>query len=101
MSGAPGEEIGSNVVFVGNIPYTASEEQLQEVFETVGVVISFRSVASPPLSWRFEGGEDLVWRARQSRCSTGCRARAAKIPCLRRPYRPHHRRGCWFGLSWF
>jgi hypothetical protein len=33
---------GSNVVFVGNIPYTASEEQLQEVFETVGPVISFR-----------------------------------------------------------
>ncbi|KAJ1472590.1 hypothetical protein T484DRAFT_1550300, partial [Baffinella frigidus] len=29
---------------VGNIPYTASEEQLQEVFETVGVVISFRLV---------------------------------------------------------
>jgi len=33
---------GSNVVFVGNIPYTASEEQLQEVFEAVGPVISFR-----------------------------------------------------------
>ena len=46
MAGAPGvDEVGRNVVFVGNIPYTASEEQLQEVFETVGPVSSFRSAS--------------------------------------------------------
>ncbi|EKX46396.1 hypothetical protein GUITHDRAFT_70536, partial [Guillardia theta CCMP2712] len=34
-------------VFVGNIPYTASEDQLQEVFETAGPVLAFRLVLHP------------------------------------------------------
>jgi RNA recognition motif-containing protein len=29
-------------IFIGNIPYTANEDQLQEVFETVGPVVSLR-----------------------------------------------------------
>ena len=32
----------ANSVFVGNIPYTATEEQLEEIFRTVGPVVSFR-----------------------------------------------------------
>ncbi|KAF0421752.1 cleavage stimulation factor subunit [Gigaspora margarita] len=35
---------GSNVVFVGNIPYELTEEQLTEVFKEVGPVVSFRLV---------------------------------------------------------
>jgi len=35
---------GSNVVFVGNIPYELTEEQLIEVFKEVGPVVSFRLV---------------------------------------------------------
>jgi cleavage stimulation factor subunit 2 len=31
-------------VFVGNIPYDASEEQLIEIFQEVGPVVSFRLV---------------------------------------------------------
>ena len=37
----------SRSVFVGNIPYSATEEQLEDVFRTVGHVVSFRC---PPLS---------------------------------------------------
>ncbi len=33
----------SRSVFVGNIPYSATEEQLEDVFRTVGHVVSFRS----------------------------------------------------------
>ena len=29
-------------MFVGNIPYSATEEQLEDVFRTVGHVVSFR-----------------------------------------------------------
>lgn len=32
----------SRSVFVGNIPYSATEEQLEDVFRTVGQVVSFR-----------------------------------------------------------
>ncbi|UZJ51268.1 hypothetical protein CBS101457_000588 [Exobasidium rhododendri] len=41
MSGA---HRGSRVVFVGNIPYDFSEEQLIEVFKEVGTVVGFRLV---------------------------------------------------------
>lgn len=41
MSGA---QRGSRVVFVGNIPYDMSEEQLIEVFREVGTVVGFRLV---------------------------------------------------------
>jgi cleavage stimulation factor subunit 2 len=34
----------SRSVFVGNIPYEATEEQLQEIFAQVGPVVSFRLV---------------------------------------------------------
>lgn len=34
----------SRSVFVGNIPYEATEEQLQEIFSQVGPVMSFRLV---------------------------------------------------------
>ncbi|TFK17684.1 hypothetical protein FA15DRAFT_628616 [Coprinopsis marcescibilis] len=34
----------SKVVFVGNVPYTMGEEQLMEVFKSVGQVIAFRLV---------------------------------------------------------
>ena len=34
----------SNSVFVGNIPYDATEKQLEEVFQQVGDVVSFRLV---------------------------------------------------------
>ena len=36
---------GSNVVFVGNIPYDISEEQLIKVFSEVGRVVDFRLVS--------------------------------------------------------
>lgn len=36
---------GSNVVFVGNIPYDISEEQLVKVFSEVGRVVDFRLVS--------------------------------------------------------
>eukprot|EP00960_Hanusia_phi_P008722 249521-Hanusia_phi.AAC.3 len=39
-----GGEQTNRTVFVGNIPYTASEDQLQEVFETAGPVLAFRSL---------------------------------------------------------
>ena len=32
----------ANSVFVGNIPHTATEEQLEDVFRTAGPVVSFR-----------------------------------------------------------
>ncbi|CAG8643354.1 5331_t:CDS:10, partial [Ambispora gerdemannii] len=35
---------GSNVVFVGNIPYELTEEQLTDIFQEVGPVVSFRLV---------------------------------------------------------
>ncbi|CAG8490111.1 7144_t:CDS:2 [Funneliformis caledonium] len=35
---------GSNVVFVGNIPYELTEDQLTDVFKEVGPVLSFRLV---------------------------------------------------------
>ncbi|CAG8614735.1 2639_t:CDS:2 [Paraglomus brasilianum] len=35
---------GSHVVFVGNIPYELTEEQLTEIFKEVGPVVSFRLV---------------------------------------------------------
>ncbi|ELT95429.1 hypothetical protein CAPTEDRAFT_160825 [Capitella teleta] len=38
------EERAQRSVFVGNIPYEASEEQLKEVFQQAGPVISFRLV---------------------------------------------------------
>ncbi|CAG8792239.1 15117_t:CDS:2, partial [Acaulospora morrowiae] len=38
---------GSNVVFVGNIPYELTEEQLTEVFKEVGPVVSFRDNGRP------------------------------------------------------
>ena len=83
MAGAPGvDELGSNVVFVGNIPYTASEEQLQEVFETVGPVSSFRSSASPPLVLRCEGAEGLVWPARAKPPLERLLEPSCGIPCL-------------------
>jgi hypothetical protein len=34
----------SRSVFVGNIPYEATEEQLQDIFSQVGPVVSFRLV---------------------------------------------------------
>jgi len=34
----------SRCVFVGNIPYDATEEQLIEIFQEVGPVVSFRLV---------------------------------------------------------
>ena len=34
-------------VFVGNIPYSATEEQLEDVFRTVGHVVSFRWGGNP------------------------------------------------------
>ncbi|PWY99514.1 hypothetical protein BCV70DRAFT_119840 [Testicularia cyperi] len=40
----PGPSRGSRVVFVGNIPYDMSEEQLTEVFREVGKVVGFRLV---------------------------------------------------------
>lgn len=44
------QQHGSNTVFVGNVPYTATEEQLIEVFESAGQVVSFRCVRAilPP-----------------------------------------------------
>ena len=39
---------GSRSVFVGNIPYTATEEALQDIFRTVGHVVSFRCAGAPP-----------------------------------------------------
>lgn len=39
-----GMQRGSRVVFVGNIPYDMSEEQLIEVFREVGTVVGFRLV---------------------------------------------------------
>ncbi|CAG8573994.1 2749_t:CDS:2 [Ambispora leptoticha] len=35
---------GSNVVFVGNIPYELTEDQLTDIFQEVGPVVSFRLV---------------------------------------------------------
>ncbi|GAK65875.1 RNA recognition domain-containing protein [Moesziomyces antarcticus] len=40
----PGPGRGSRVVFVGNIPYDMSEEQLTDVFREVGKVVGFRLV---------------------------------------------------------
>ena len=34
-------------VFVGNIPYNATDEELEEVFRTVGSVVSLRLVKNP------------------------------------------------------
>ncbi|XP_031549422.1 cleavage stimulation factor subunit 2-like [Actinia tenebrosa] len=42
LSGAADRSLRS--VFVGNIPYEASEEQLKEIFSEVGPVVSFRLV---------------------------------------------------------
>lgn len=44
LAAAQSPQVGqeSRSVFVGNIPYTATEEQLQEVFESAGPVLSFR-----------------------------------------------------------
>ncbi|CDS00136.1 related to Cleavage stimulation factor [Sporisorium scitamineum] len=39
-----GPQRGSRVVFVGNIPYDMSEEQLTDVFREVGKVVGFRLV---------------------------------------------------------
>lgn len=39
-----GAQRGSRVVFVGNIPYDMSEEQLTDVFREVGKVVGFRLV---------------------------------------------------------
>ena len=39
---------GSRSVYVGNIPYTATEEALQDIFRTVGHVVSFRCAGAPP-----------------------------------------------------
>ena len=41
---------GSRSVFVGNIPYTATEEALQDIFRTVGHVVSFRCAGAPHLT---------------------------------------------------
>jgi len=38
----------SRSVFVGNIPYSATEEQLEDVFRTVGQVVSFRCLILNP-----------------------------------------------------
>jgi hypothetical protein len=38
----------SRSVFVGNIPYSATEEQLEDIFRTVGHVVNFRSVFVNP-----------------------------------------------------
>ena len=37
-------EKAARSVFVGNIPYEATEEQLKDIFSEVGVVVSFRLV---------------------------------------------------------
>jgi len=39
-----GQTTNSRSVFVGNIPYEATEEQIQEIFSQVGPVVSFRLV---------------------------------------------------------
>jgi len=44
MSGANVRRDASRSVFVGNIPYDATEEQLTEIFQEVGPVVSFRLV---------------------------------------------------------
>ena len=50
MQGQPGfdfageAEKAARSVFVGNIPYEATEEQLKDIFSEVGVVMSFRLV---------------------------------------------------------
>ncbi|EKX50840.1 hypothetical protein GUITHDRAFT_85230, partial [Guillardia theta CCMP2712] len=41
MSGSRGSQ-ASRSVFVGNIPYNATEEQLEDIFRAVGHVVSFR-----------------------------------------------------------
>jgi RNA recognition motif-containing protein len=47
MQGGSAEGIMSRSVFIGNIPYTATEEQLLDVFEGVGPIASFRCVIVP------------------------------------------------------
>ena len=37
-------EKAARSVFVGNIPYEATEEQIRDIFNEVGVVLSFRLV---------------------------------------------------------
>lgn len=37
-------QANSRSVFVGNIPYEATEEQIQEIFSQVGPVVTFRLV---------------------------------------------------------
>lgn len=37
-------EKAARSVFVGNIPYEATEEQLKSIFSEIGVVLSFRLV---------------------------------------------------------
>ena len=38
------QEKAARSVFVGNIPYEATEEQLKAIFTEIGVVLSFRLV---------------------------------------------------------
>jgi len=40
----PNQQPNSRSVFVGNIPYEATEEQIEEIFRQVGPVVSFRLV---------------------------------------------------------
>ncbi|KAM0788319.1 hypothetical protein ACM66B_001462 [Microbotryomycetes sp. NB124-2] len=42
--GQPSQQQRSNIVFVGNLPFDYTEEQLAEVFSSVGPVVSFRLV---------------------------------------------------------
>ncbi|KAK4051907.1 hypothetical protein OIV83_002612 [Microbotryomycetes sp. JL201] len=42
--GQPSQQPRSNVIFVGNLPFDYTEEQLTEVFSSVGPVVSFRLV---------------------------------------------------------
>jgi len=69
-------ESNSRCVFVGNIPYEATEAELAEIFKEVGPVVSFRSVenaiiiltrvqtCSRPRHWKAKG----LWLLRVSRC---------------------------------
>ena len=44
MANQPPREKGGRVVFIGNIPYGVSEEQICDIFGRIGSVLNFRLV---------------------------------------------------------
>lgn len=48
------------LLVVGNIPYDATEEQLKEIFQEVGIVVSFRYAPNLFQLTFFDAGSSLV-----------------------------------------